>query len=935
MGVVYKGRDTRLDRYVALKILPPDKAADEDRRRRFVQEAKAVSALNHPGIVALYDIDDAEGIFFIAMEYIAGKTLEAIIPEGGLPVRDVIRYAEQISGALAAAHSAGIVHRDLKPGNIMITEAGRVKLLDFGLAKLDQDSAAEGDATRSLDPLTKVGSFVGTAAYMSPEQAESRPVSARSDVFSFGAVLYEMLAGRQAFSGRTLAALAYAVVHKEPAQLAALRPDAPRELVHVIERALAKDPRKRYASAFEMHREIAALAEAAPPRRPIRSRLAAAVLLAAAVPSLSWWVWNQSKVRWAHEKALPEVVRLTDQGSYLAAYDLARRAQRWIGGDPILSKEWLEFTQPISFETDPPGARVRYQEYAATANEWRELGRTPVRNARIPRAVFRWRIELPDYVTADLAGRTPPPRLHLYRPGEGPTDMVYVMPGRFAPPLGLLGALPARDMPGFWMDKFEVTNRQFKSFVDAGGYQKPAFWNQRFTKDGKVVSWEQAMALFRDSTGRPGPATWEAGTYAEGKDDFPVSGVSWYEAEAYAQFAGKQLPTYYHWHRAAVTPLAASIVPLSNFSKTGPARVGERSAMSPWGTFDMAGNVREWTATENQGTRYILGGGWSDMTYAFPWAVWLSPWDRAPENGFRCVKYDGALPQDLAAPLLPSIRDPNAQKPVSDEAFRVFRSLYAREPAQLDSRIEASDESPQYWVRQKVSYNTGSAEERMAAVLLIPKQMRRPLEAIIYVPGSGSLTARSLDQAVDNLAPQLDFLMKSGRAMIFPTLWGTFERQAGLQELQHNRQAVMQWVHDIGATIDYLQSRSELDAGRIGYLGFSMGSRLGTILVALEPRTRVAVFLDGGIPFMPRSPEADELNFAPRVRVPVLMVNGRFDQIWPALLSQAPLYRLLGPPAKDKKYVLLDTSHGVLARKGEVAREVMDWLDHYLGPAGS
>jgi len=140
MGVVYKGRDTRLDRYVALKILPPDKATDEDRRRRFVQEAKAVSALNHPGIVALYDIDDADGIFFIAIEYIAGKTLESMIPEGGLPVRDVIRYAEQISGALAAAHSAGIVHRDLKPGNIMITEGGRVKLLDFGLAKLDQGS---------------------------------------------------------------------------------------------------------------------------------------------------------------------------------------------------------------------------------------------------------------------------------------------------------------------------------------------------------------------------------------------------------------------------------------------------------------------------------------------------------------------------------------------------------------------------------------------------------------------------------------------------------------------------------------------------------------------------------------------------------------------------------------------------------------------------
>ena len=209
MGAVYKARDERLDRFVALKVLPADKMSDPERRRRFTQEARSASALNHPNIVTIYDIGHADGVHYIAMEYVAGRTLSELIGRRGLPLRKALSLAAQIAEGLGKAHAAGIVHRDLKPSNIMVTPDGLVKILDFGLAKLVEAAEPPGDAaatmTMTRTPATEEGVILGTVAYMSPEQAEGKPVDARSDIFSFGSVLYEMLSGRRPFEGETKA----------------------------------------------------------------------------------------------------------------------------------------------------------------------------------------------------------------------------------------------------------------------------------------------------------------------------------------------------------------------------------------------------------------------------------------------------------------------------------------------------------------------------------------------------------------------------------------------------------------------------------------------------------------------------------------------------------------------------------------------------------
>ncbi len=253
MGVAWKARDTRLNRLVAIKTLPAGKVVDAERKRRFIQEAQAASSLNHPNIVVIHDIASEDGSDFIVMEYIEGKTLGQLIPRHGLGLQELLRYAIQIAEALSKAHAAGIVHRDLKPGNIMITPEGRVKLLDFGLAKLlEPADCGEDEQTCSMSLQSEEGSIVGTAAYMSPEQAEGRPVDARSDIFSFGAVLYEMATGARAFHGDSKLSILTAVLRENPKPPSQVVSGIPRELDRIISRCLRKDPARRFQATPDL-----------------------------------------------------------------------------------------------------------------------------------------------------------------------------------------------------------------------------------------------------------------------------------------------------------------------------------------------------------------------------------------------------------------------------------------------------------------------------------------------------------------------------------------------------------------------------------------------------------------------------------------------------------------------------------------------------------
>ncbi len=257
MGVVWKAADTKLDRQVALKILPAELAADPDRRHRFEREAKAIAALNHPNIVTIHSVEEADGVHFLTMELVRGMSLADAISKEALPLGRFFDLAVPIADALSEAHRSGITHRDLKPQNVMVTPEGRVKVLDFGLAKLREAGRTGKDATQlPTASVTQEGKILGTVAYMSPEQAEGKPVDHRSDIFSLGILLYEMATGRRPFRGDTSMSILSSIIKEEPQSVTAINQGLPRHLGRVIGRCLAKDPDLRYQSTQDLRNEL-------------------------------------------------------------------------------------------------------------------------------------------------------------------------------------------------------------------------------------------------------------------------------------------------------------------------------------------------------------------------------------------------------------------------------------------------------------------------------------------------------------------------------------------------------------------------------------------------------------------------------------------------------------------------------------------------------
>jgi formylglycine-generating enzyme required for sulfatase activity/dienelactone hydrolase len=943
MGEVYKARDTRLDREVAIKVLPVHLSDDPELKLRFEREARAISQLTHPHICTLYDIGSAGGVDFLVMELLEGKSLADRLDAGALPVDETLAFGRQIADALDRAHRAGIIHRDLKPGNVMLTASG-VKLLDFGLAKT---GAAEEPSPADLSrlpteaaasrPLTQRGAVMGTLTYMSPEQLLGKPVDARSDLFSLGTVLYEMVTGRRPFRGSSTVAIADAILHDAPQNFGDAA--APERLKAAILRLLQKDPARRFSSAAELSAELGAIEASRARPRASRGTWAAvgAVVLGAA--ALAGWLWRrESRIPWARGTATLEATRLIAAENFPKAAGVIREARSVLPNDPTLQSLWTQATVEVSAETVPPGADISYRPYRGDPLAWQSLGKAPLSKVRVAKNFYLWKVEKPGFVSAWQIAPTwsivhnIPVRLafRLDRQDSAPPGMVPVPGGKVGLEIPGFDQYPELAIDSFLIDRHEVTNEEYKRFVDAGGYQKSDFWKQPFMRNGKVVPREEALASFRDATGRPGPATWEAGSFPKGQEKHPVAGVSWYEAAAYAEYSGKSLPTIYHWSVAAQQSASMLIVPGSNFRDAGTVPVGGEGALSGFGTTDMAGNVKEWCSNEStEGKRFILGGGFGEPTYMFNDEDAQSPWERRPNFGFRCVKLDSAPPAAATGKIVGAFRDFTKEKPVSDEVFQAYKGLYAYDKGDLNARVEETDTTDD-WTHEKVSFNAAYGGERVIAHLYLPKNTAPPYQTIVYFPGSGAMMADRF-----SLSSYADFIPKSGRALFAPIYKSTFERRDDLKSDYPEttalwRDHMIMWSKDLGRSLDYLETRKDIDSGKIGYLGLSWGSALAPVLLAVEGRFKVAILESGGMEFQRALPEADQINFVSRVRIPLLMLNGKYDHFFPLEQSQQPLYRLLGTPDTDKRSVVYDSGHAPPRR--EFIRETLEWLDKYLGP---
>jgi eukaryotic-like serine/threonine-protein kinase len=933
MGRVYRAVDTRLGRKVALKTCREQFSA------QFKREARAISALNHPNICTLHDI----GPNYLVMELLEGQTLAERLKQGALPMESVLRHGAQIAAALAEAHGEGIIHRDLKPGNIMLTKNG-AKVLDFGLARLLRLPAEFSSETRETDTQTLPGTIMGTLNYMSPEQARGEIADARTDLWSLGVVLYETLACKRPFEGSSQTDILAAIIARDPAPLRSINRAVPAGLADLVEGLLVKDRDQRLSSAAEVAQELRQFSKTAagkPARMRRRQWIAAAVLALVAVGAASgWFLYRWSKRQWARYEAIPLAHTFADQGDYLGAYRLALDVARYIPKDPELGHLWTDVSQLLSVRSEPLGAEVAWKPYADLKAPWQTLGRTPLDKIRIPAGPIRIQASLAGYESVQAAvdrgasmGNEPSSTYDFRLDRVGAASNMVGLP---AQPAASSPFRQSKSMAAFEIGRFEVTNREFKEFINRGGYRNRAYWKIPFVKDGRTLSWEGATALLVDPTGRPGPSTWEAGTYPPGQDNYPVSGVSWYEAAAYAEFAGKSLPTVAHWLRASNLDAVAAdyrfMIPLSNLQSGHSQPVGASGAVNTWGLYDVAGNVREWCWNETGGRRAVLGGSWADQVHDTRTIDNAPAFDRSAINGFRCARYTDAKQafEEFGGPVSPETRpDYHKLKPVSDQVFEVYKALYAYDKKPPHPVVESVDESSDLWRREKVRFQAPYGNEQEIAYLFLPKQGKPPFQCVVYMGDGGTLRRGS----GETIQPE-HWVLRSGRAIIYPMYKGTLDRYVPIaRDPVARRDMAINWRKDLGSTIDYLETRPDIDSAKLAYMGHSMGTRFSPTILATESRIKAAVLFAGGTETPGALPEADPVNFLPRVKIPVLLVAGLYDPEYPVESAQNPMIYMLGTPPKDKRHVILPVGHAILVPevRATVVREGLDWLDRYLG----
>ena len=649
---MYKAADTKLKRTVALKFLPPDLTRDDESKVRFIQEAQAASALQHNNICTIHEVDETEdGQLFIVMACYEGDTLKKKIEQNPLDIEDAVNIILQVANGLSKAHEKGIIHRDIKPANVMLTDDGVVKILDFGLAKLTGQTR-----------ITKTATTMGTIAYMSPEQSRGETVDKRTDIWSLGVMLYQMVTGQLPFKGEYEQAVVFSILNNDPEPIDNLRTDIPAEIQEIVQKSLQKDVEKRYQDVTDIldplevlkrkfeSGQFITLDQKIELRKRRKKYVYGTVAIFSTVAIISGLFYLQSskarRINTLFDQLRPviETSRFDEAFRLINDSGIDLKALR----DEDLIKQ---MAGSVSIQTEPVGGIVTLArvltEPDLTKGEAFAIGPTPVKEHMLVAGEY--------LVQMSLEGRNSVEFLYKLNPGEFLeisrtlleesdefTEMVRIEKGL---------SIDNQSIPAFLIDKHEVTNAEFLEFVAERGYSEEKYWLENMMIEGVLTPWESAIQKLVDKTGISGPRFWSGGRYPEGKEHHPVVGISWYEARAYGQWAGKNLPDWGQWWRAALgeresaRPWGNDVRTThlrANFGFRGTQPVGSYPlGVSLFGCFDMAGNVREWLqdSSVSQKLRTVIGGSWKDPDYMFEpsHAEFFDPDFASEDIGFRCV----------------------------------------------------------------------------------------------------------------------------------------------------------------------------------------------------------------------------------------------------------------------------------------------------------
>jgi len=699
-----------------------------------------------------------------------------------------------------------------------------------------------------------------------------------------------------------------------------------------------------------------------------------------------WFNWRAANVKWA-TGAIAQVEDMAREEKYFEAYDLALKLKQYIPDHPALSRLLPLISDDLTIITEPAGGRVyltRVIPEGSVQPRARELiGSAPITHLEIARGYYILEIEKNGYTpirrtmssALDRVERAilGPAELRrevkleetksgalkilfdAYSPiqiqaklipiTQSPQGMVFVPGGEYrlvsyGKPTGASVGLD-----DYFIDRFEVTNSEYKEFVSAGGYLKQQFWKYPFRKDGRDVSWQEAMESFKDQTGLNGPRTWSNQGFPEGKDRYPVTDVTWYEAAAYAEFRGKQLPTVFQWEKAArngsFTHTHWFIMPWglsntndrpsqrANFLGRGTVTVESfESGMSPYGCYNMAGNVAEWCLNPQRTGFTVAGGSWKDPFYIFSEFAAYPSFHSTNSTGFRCVINSPQKNGDQGAMALNPTEEIPAYSLTSASEVKTMLRHYQYDKTPLEPEI-VDVQQADLWQREKISY-VGAGGERAFAYFYLPKNTQQPLQVIHYVPSDAVYYGLTVPEEIEaQVAPYI----KAGRAVFAVVLKGYKERPwpAGYQAPKRDsvayREQVVGWAIDHHRGLDYLTTRTDVDSSKIACFGVSVNNRKLT-LIATETRYAALILMGAGLikSWADMIAEANGLNFAPHILEPKLMINGRYDEAIPFRTEAEPLYRLLRAP---KELVLVDQGH--IPPLEVSVPMINDWLDKKLG----
>lgn len=668
---------------------------------------------------------------------------------------------------------------------------------------------------------------------------------------------------------------------------------------------------------------------------------------------------------------LATIADLISRDLYGRAFSLAQPLR----ADPAMQSAelealWQQIVLPMRPSIEQNGASLWFKPYEDVNGPWIYAGVSPFTEAvDAPRGPLRLKVEKPGFRTGYFAISNPGPSVF--------TDQPYPMPFErnrpqetIALPLSADGALPddlvpvphtnttvflrgwsrtpigdnRQDIPAFAIERTEVTNRQFKQFIDAGGYDNPEYWRDlQYRENGQALSQAEAFARFVDATGRPGPAGWQLSTYPSGTEDLPVSGISWYEAVAYARFRGRELPTIHHWVRAAFTPYDAlystgpAITLQSRLGAAGPVAADDATSLGPWGNVNTAGNVREWIWNSAGNQALALGGAWSDGAMMFPNIGPAQPMWRIPQIGLRLMQADIPFDDALRQPV--TLRDePDIQRaPVSNEAFAMMRAQFNMARTQPTMQSVAVVAERELWSAEEVVLRY-TADDAATFYIVKPQRRVEPLQAVVVgPPGICCLMKRPPREALELIAGR-EFIINGGRALVLPIWADSYERYLPPEEedvaadQDRQRRRALAYYQDISRIIDYLETRADLDASRIGYIGESQGTgAMGAISLAIEHRIKAAVFVSGSISLWDDlHPMYDTINYAPHITAPMLLLTGGFGMTASHDSAQRLLLDLLATPSEHKARVIYDSGHTGFP-PNSLARDASNWFDRYLG----